>query len=258
MFLATTLGSIPGVVALHEGHDPADGASPQLPLVNLQNGPAWHDPSLAARTVAERRDRATLEAATGDGALIVDVAFYNAPLLRALADHHPAARLLVIVRRCESFVRSATIVTGEDRQPAGWPDPAKPLTDRERFIELGRLRPRAPSAAARAWPQWSGIQRNIWLWHTVNSRLAALVDQLPQAVALSYETLVERPTEFWSRCLATLGLDGAANRAHCVNRSRIRVNARPRYQVGPARSWDPAELQLYERLALPLEEQLYD
>ena len=258
MFLAATLGSLPGVAAFHEGHDVGDPSSPRLPLINLQNGPAWHDPALAHRTVAQRRDYATLGAAAGDADLVIDVAFYNAPLLRALAERLPAARLLVVFRRCESFVRSATIVEGEDLQPAGWADPTKALTDRERFIAMGRLRPGPGTPEAEAWPQWSAIQRNIWLWHTVNTRLAAMVEELPQAVPLFFEQLVAEPAGFWFNCLAALGIDGPGHRARCVERSSIRMNARPDYQVGPASSWDRAERQLYEHIALPLEAQLYD
>lgn len=255
--IAATLASLPGVTAFHEGRDLGDPPSPGLPLINLQNGPAWHDEALADRTVVERRDWATLRSAAGDVELVVDVAFYNAPLLGALARRHPTAPLLVVFRRCESFVRSATIVAGEDLQPAGWPDPAKVLTDRERFIELGRLRPRPHSAAAAAWPAWSGIQRNIWLWHTVNSRLSTMVQALPQAVPLLFERLVAEPVDFWSTCLAALRIDGPGSVAWCVGRSSVGVNARREYQVGPVGTWSPAERRLYERLALPLEEQIY-
>jgi len=257
MFLAATLGSLPGVAAFHEGHDTNDPPSPRLPLINLQNGPAWHDPTLAERTVAERRDRATMKSAAGDAELVVDLAYYNAPLLRALANRHPSARLLILFRRCEAFVRSATILTGEDLQPAGWPDPAKALTDRERFIALGRRRPRPNSPEANSWPEWSAIQRNIWLWHSVNSRLSVLVDELPNAVAVRFEQLVADPDDFWSTCLTALGIDDSGRRARCVACSDTPVNARSAYQVDPIEGWSPAERRLHQRLALPLEEKLY-
>ncbi|MDH3678597.1 MAG: hypothetical protein OEV40_01480 [Acidimicrobiia bacterium] len=257
-FLAATLERLSGVAAFHEGHDLGDPPSPRLPLINLQNGPAWHDPCLAQRTVAERRDRATLQAAAGDADLTIDVAFYNAPLLRALAARHPTAHLLAVFRRCESFVRSATIIAGEDRQPAGWPDPGKELTARERFIALGRLRPRPRTPEAEAWPQWSGIQRNIWLWHAVNTHLATMVEELPPVVPLFFEQLVDEPHEFWSACLAGLGIDKPEYLAPCLERSSARMNARSEYQIGPASSWNPAERESYERIALPLEAQLYD
>lgn len=257
MFLAATLNNLPGVAAFHEGHDADDPSLPKLPVINLQNGPAWHDPALAERTVAERRTQATLQAAADGVQLLVDVAFYNAPLLRHLAELHPSAKLLALFRRCESFVRSATVVTGEDLQPAGWPDPAKPLTDRERFIGLGRLRPAPESLAAEAWPQWTGIQRNIWLWHEVNSHLLSLVDELPNVIGVRFEQLSERPVDFWSTCLTALGIDDSPRRELCIARSDSPMNARSAYQVGPLATWSPAERFLHEHFALPLEEKIY-
>lgn len=257
MAMAATLDRLPGVAAFHEGHRPGDPQTPRLPLINLQNGPAWRDEELAERTVAERRDDTTLQGAAPGADLVVDVAFYNAPLLRALAKRHPTAPLLVVFRRCETFVRSATIVSGEDRQPAGWPDPAKALTDRERFVELGRLRPHPASSAAAAWPSWSGVQRNIWLWHAINSRLALLVEELDRVASVRFEQLATDPIDFWSCCLRALGMHRPDHLARCVDRSAVRVNARAAYQVGPVDSWNPAERRLYERLALPLEEQIY-
>ena len=169
MCLATTLNALPAVRAYHEGHDPDEERTPRLPLINLQNRLAWSTVTDAREVVRERRSPSALLAAAGDASLLVDVAFYNSPLLPQLAELYPSAPMLAIVRRCESFVRSATIMNGEDPQPAGWPDPAKELTNRERFIELGRLRPLEGTPEAEQWPDWSGIQRNVWLWYAVCS-----------------------------------------------------------------------------------------
>lgn len=258
MFLASTLNALPGVTGLHEGHTPGDPPLARLPLINLQNRTAWHDPAAAERTVAELRDRATLSKAAGEATLLIDVAFYNSPLLLPLLRLHPDAAAFTIFRRCESFVQSATIVRGEDRQPAGWPDRSKPLTDREKFISLGRLKPRAGSADAEHWRGWSAIQRNIWLWHSVNSHLQRLAETHANCHTLLYEDLVADAEKFWSGLLSTLQLFSAANLAACVQRSAEKVNQRPSYQVGSAATWNEAEHALYEQLARPLEKQLYD
>jgi hypothetical protein len=76
MFLATTLGTLPNVVGLHEGHAPGNPPKPRLPLINLQNRKAWHDPAYAERTVAEIRDSAALAKAAGDADLLAVVATY--------------------------------------------------------------------------------------------------------------------------------------------------------------------------------------
>lgn len=258
MFLAATLDSLRGVTAYHEGHTVGPPRSAQLPLINVQNRQAWHDVAVARQTVAGRRGRTTIVTSAVEADLIVDIAFYNAALLPTLVDEHPTAAVVVIFRRCESFVRSATFTAGEDPQPAGWPDPSKRLTDRERFIELGRLRPAPGTPDAHDWPSWSGIQRNIWLWHTVNSQLSTMLDDVPGAVALRYEDLVDEPRRFWSQCLHGLGLDRHRDLDICVARSSRPMNARSNYHVGPLGSWDQAERDMYHQLAVPLEERLYD
>jgi hypothetical protein len=258
MFLATTLNTLSSVVGLHEGHVPGNPPTPQLPLINLQNRKAWYDPAYAERTVAEARDFATLSKTAGDAKLLVDVAFYNAPLLVSLARQQPEANLFVIFRRCEEFVRSATIVIGEDRQPAGWPDRSKPLTDRERFISIGRLKPRLGSDDAEQWSMWSAIQRNIWLWHAVNSHLLQVSESLANCHTLLYEDLVEDPKTFWTDFLRELNIFSESNLAQCVERSASKMNQRPSYQVGSIDTWTQVERALYERLADPLERKLYD
>lgn len=258
MFMATTLNALPGVVGLHEGHVPGDPPTPRLPLINLQNRKAWHDPAYAERTVAETRDVTTLMSAAGDAEVLVDVAFCNAPLLVPLARQLADSTLIAIFRRCEGFVRSATIVNGEDRQPAGWPDRSKPLTDREKFVSLGRLKPVPGSGDAEQWTEWSAIQRNIWLWHSVNLHLLQFAESHANCHKLLYEDLVDDPNKFWTDCLRALNLSSDSNLAQCVQRSARKVNQRPSYQVGPIDTWTQAELALYERLAHPLEKKLYD
>ena len=257
MFLAETLNTLPGVIGLHEGHSRSDPPVPRLPLINLHNRRAWHDPAYADRTVGDMRGAATLAKASGDAKLLVDVAFYNAPLLLPLGRRYPDAALFVLFRRCEWFVRSATIVAGEDRQPAGWPERTKRLTDRERFISLGRLKPEAGSDDAERWPEWSAIQRNIWLWHSVNAHLLRFSESHASCHVLLYEDLVEDPRKFWTHFLRGLDLHSESNLARCVERSRKKINQRPSYQVGPADTWREAEFALYERLARPLESRIY-
>jgi hypothetical protein len=258
MFLASTIDQLPGVVGLHEGYLKGVAPVQMLPLINLQNRRAWYEPEFADRTVAERRDVAALTQAAAGAELLVDVAYYNSPLLPSLARRHQQAHLFTIFRRCEPFVRSATIVTGEDRQPAGWPDRDKPLTERERFIELGRLKPKPGTEAAGRWPEWSAIERNIWLWHAVNSHLAEFAAAHARCHRLRYEDLVEAPERFWKDFLGKLDRFSEANLAICMRRSAQPINQRRSYQVGPVDTWSEAEIELYRELALPLERELYD
>jgi hypothetical protein len=196
--------------------------------------------------------------AAGGAELLIDVAFYNAPLMPSLIRQHPDAAYLVIFRRCESFVRSATILVGEDPQPAGWPDPSKPLTSREQFISLGRLKPRPGSADAERWNDWSAIQRNIWLWHAVNSHLHRVVGTNPNCRRLLFETLVDDPATFWTDCLVGLDRFSAGNLELCLRASTTKINDRPSYHLGAIGTWNHDERSMYDRLARPLEEAIYD
>ena len=257
MFLATCLNRLAGAVGLHEGHLPGDRPLPRLPPINVHNRMAWRDSEYAARLVAERRDAETLGAAAGQAGLFVDMAFYNAPLLPAIAERHPDALLFVIFRRCEGFVRSATIVSGEDRQPAGWPDASKPLTDREKFISLGRLKPEPDHPDHASWPDWSALQRNIWLWTTVNTHLHRFAGANANCHRLFFEDLVAQPEAFWTGFLHRLGKLSPSTLAACVESSGSKVNQRPSYQIGCAESWNAAERALYRERARPLEREIY-
>ena len=257
MFLATCLDRLEGAVALHEGHVPGDPPQPRFPLINVHNRKAWHESGYAARLVAEKRNSGVLNATAGRASLLVDVAFYNAPLLTALAERYPDALSFVIFRRCEGFVRSATIVSGEDRQPAGWPDRSKPLTDREKFISLGRLKPEPGHPDHASWEYWSAIQRNIWLWTTVNAHLHRFSGANPNCHRHFFEDLVARPDEFWIGLLRQLGKFSPSTLSACVALSGSKINRRPSYQIGGADSWKAAERQFYKERALPLEREIY-
>ena len=257
MFLATCLNRLEGAVGLHEGHLPGHSPEPQLPLINIQNRKAWHDTATAARLVAERRGVETLKAVAGHAGLLVDVAFYNAPLLTAIAERYPDALLFAMFRRCEGFVRSATIVDGEDRYPAGWPDRSKVLTDRERFIALGRLKPAPGHRDHASWDDWSAIQRNIWLWTTVNGHLHRFSRANPNCHRLLFEDLVARPEEFWTGFLRELERLSPSTLTACVAFSKSKINRRQSYQIGRAESWNATEQDFYEERARPLEREIY-
>ena len=257
LFLAACLDRLEGAVALHEGHTPSDPPRPRLPPINVHNRKAWHDPEYAARLVTEKRSAETLHAVAGRAGLFVDVAFYNASLLSALAERYPDASLFVIFRRCEGFVRSATIVSGEDRQPAGWPDRSKPLTDREKFISLGRLKPEPGDPDHASWDGWSGIQRNIWLWTTVNTHLNRFSGANPNCHRLFFEDLAAQPEAFWAGLLREIGKFSPSTLSACVEFSKSKINRRQSYQIGGAESWNAAEQDLYEDRARALERKIY-
>lgn len=258
MFLAKTLNALPDVVALHEGHLIGDDSVPHLPLINFQNRRAWTDPEFAAKTIATLRSQDVLEQAAGEASHLVDIAFNNAPFFPALSNIHPDAKFIAIFRRCEAFVRSATIVSGEDTQPAGWPDRAKSLTDREKFVSLGRLKPGAGSEFEANWDDWTAIQRNIWLWFHVNTSLLNFVATDCNRHKFLFEDLTGNSDKFWAQFLDILALGSTSNLEQCVEKSKVKSNQRASYQIGPMAEWTTEEQSLYDQLALPLEVQFYD
>ena len=222
----------------------------------MEHRKAWHAPDFACQLVTRKRSIETLKAAAAGASVLVDVAYYNSPLLAGLAATHPNAHTVIIFRRCESFVRSATTLAGEDLMPVGWPGADKPLTDRERFIEFGRLKPARGSGAQ--WSQWSAIQRNIWLWQTTNTHLHKFARHSGKHVAVAfYEDLVDDSHLFWSKVLAGLGLLTAKNLATCSAMSSQKVNRKHGgYQIQSSEHWAPAELDFLGD-ALQLEDEIY-
>jgi hypothetical protein len=243
-FLAAALDTIEGVTACHEGYAGADkGDEPLLPLINLENNLAYQSPAQAVAIVEAKRGEDALEAAAAraGSSVLVDVAYYNPTIASAVLDLHPDCRMLGIIRDCASFVRSATQIEGEDFLPVGWPDQAKPLTDREKFIGFGRIRPRRGSNDAARWKEWSAIERNIWLWRETNLLLLEARDRFPDRVSLvDFAMLKSSPVQFWNEVVTHLGLPHLPELSSKLTMGFVNTKATG-YQVGPASDWSEHE-----------------
>lgn len=244
-FLARAMDQIDGVVACHEGYKAADKDSdPVLPLINLENRRAFDSLDNARDIVAQKRDRAAIEAAlaAGGGSSLVDVAYYNPTIAVALLETHPDTRMVGIIRELEPFVRSSTATQGEDLLPVGWPDPEKPLTPREKFIALGRIRPAKGTPDGEAWADWSAIMRNIWLWRETNKLLIAAKKKFPDRVLLmKFEELGVNQNQFLSRIAAHFGLDSTGF-DNALDAASGHKNQKPGgYQICPLSEWSDRE-----------------
>jgi hypothetical protein len=239
-FIASVLNAIDGVAACHEGYRGYDKKSlPVLPLINLENAQAYNSDTDAEQIVRVKRNATVIEdalALTGRQRLI-DVAYYNAMISFELLRQRPCSRMIGIIRNCEGFVRSSTTMTAEDPLPVGWPDQRKELSAREKFIGMGRIRPRSGSEAKAKWKGWSAIRRNIWLWQETNLRLCAAKSEFPGRVSLvRFETFQKAPQDFWRQMFSTLQLPEGSGIPSAVNNKA--VNKKPfGYQVGPASEW---------------------
>ena len=244
-FLARALDSFEGVAACHEGYLAADkDETPLLPLINLENRQAYLSAEAATKVVGTKRSEAVVAekmAQIGCDTL-VDVAYYNPTIAAALLAEHPQMRMVAIIRELEPFVRSATAMSGEDLLPVGWADPAKELSPRERFIEMGRIRPAKGTEEDAAWNGWSAIQRNIWLWRETNALLLAAREEFGERVlVIPFEDLKAGPEEFLGRIAAHFGLDGSTIPQALENAQEHKNRKASGYQVGPMSEWTEDE-----------------
>lgn len=245
-YIAATLDALDGVAACHEGYRGSDKDSePLMPLINLENARAYQIRSSVADVVAKKRSPkivAEALAVAGENHL-VDVAYYNPTIAEGLLEAHGEARMIGIIRKCEDFVRSATTLEGEDPLPVGWPEPTKPMSSREQFIALGRIKPRRGTDEAASWKGWSAIMRNIWLWRETNLMLAEAKNRFGDRVKmLSFSTFKEEPQAFWDTLTDHFRLPKIV--AEMREGKEIFTNKKAfGYQIGAAPSWTEEEQQ---------------
>ncbi len=231
-----------GGTGTHEGYRGSDKETePLLPLINLQNVAAYASEETAKHAVTSLRSPHIIAEAVQrcETERLIDVAYYNAMIGFEILAQQPQARMVGIIRDCESFVRSATAMEGEDPLPVGWPAPDKPLTDREKFIAMGRIRPIRKSLIKAEWTNWGAIRRNIWLWRETNLRLCAAQATYGDRVALlRFSTFQKNPVDFWAFCAHFLDLPHDTGSQ--LQASPKMVNKKPLgYQVGAAQTWAP-------------------
>ena len=244
-FLARALDSLSGVAACHEGYRGSDKDSePLLPLVNLENRQAYLSAEAAERVVAAKRSPAIIaeKMAQAGCETLVDVAYYNPTIADALMKAHPEMRLVAIIRELEPFVRSSTAMSGEDLLPVGWPDPGKQLSPRERFIEMGRIRPAKGTPEDAAWNDWSAIKRNIWLWRETNDLLLKARSAFgARVLVLPFEELKAGPEAYLARIARHFGIDAAGIPAALAGAENHKNRKSTGYQIGPIAEWTDDE-----------------
>ena len=166
MSLSNWLNSEVDTVCLHEGKERKleEPGGQKLPFLTLQNFLAYKDPKQAEPLFRELRQIMQQVANDCDVKWFGDIAYNYAPFVKVIPTVFPEAKLVVIVRDGRSFVRS--VITNEvpDPTPVGWLDPERPMSQTERFIALGRLRPVIGHDVYEHWSQFDLVQKNAWLW----------------------------------------------------------------------------------------------
>lgn len=262
-FLAAFLDRLDGVTACHEGYVRSDKSSdPVLELINLENALCYRKSNVASAVVAEKRNPHAIEnllISRGDTAL-VDIAYYNPMIADALLASLPDSRMVAIIRDCASFVRSATCISGEDPLPVGWPAQDKPLTEREKFIGMGRIKPQRGSEAHDQWKGWSAICRNIWLWQETNRILLQAVIAHPQrSLVLDFQRLKSDRDGFLQAIMTHLSLPEPQDLNATVASCTAHQNSKPSgYQIPAPSGWTAQEQEMLSHAQQQIDEMIQD
>lgn len=258
-FIAKYLDSFDDITALHEGTAEAKKVGGgQLPEINVENRLAYTSLAKARGIVSEKRSSDDLRSAVDPSfsGHLIDVAYYNATIAHALLETHQDASMVGIIRECGSFVRSATTMRGEDPLPVGWPSRSKDLSDRERFISMGRIKPRRGSQDNDHWADYNAIRRNIWLWRETNLCLAEAQRAFPDRVTLiRFEHIRSDPQKFWGALGEGLRLSQALSPPGSAQKQGI--NKKPfDYQVPPLEQWSAQDLDALNEATQAIEKKV--
>jgi len=245
MMLANLLNAETGVLALHEGkiRDIEESRQQWLPFLTLENYQAYADPDAALRIFASRRAKIPELCREHNLRAIGDIAYNNSPFVRAIREVFPSAKLIVLTRDGRDFVRSVYTNDRPDPTPVGWLDTDVQLTDLERYIAMGRLRPTAKDPIAAEWPGMNPIEKNAWLWSETYRIILDAVSEVWPADAvllLRAEDLFADTVREYERVRRFLGFSWPKNEK-VAELLTVRINARKRadsYVLPKPERWD--------------------
>lgn len=182
MLLANLLNSERHVTCVHEGKFRLGEESGDqiLPFLTLENRHGYEYPETRSKIIETKRPVDVVNDLHEKHGFLGDIAYNNSVFVKALADQFPDAKFLISIRDGRDFVRSATVLEGEDLTPVGWGPKDKALTPMERYISLGRLQPREGSTAKKDWPEWDCFEQNCWLWNETNALIFSALEMLPK------------------------------------------------------------------------------
>ena len=254
MAIANALAAEPGVICTHEGklrHGETPGAQ-LLRFMTLDNRLAYETPAAADEIFARVRGEFTRVAAESGAAWFGDIAYNYAPFLDALTRQLPQARLFVLVRNGVDFVRSAAQAVGEDPTPVGWAPRGKPLSPVERYVELGRLAPRAQDPLAARWESLDHVARNAWLWAETNRLIFDAVAHRAagMTLVLRFEDFFRDPAAAYPALRSFVGLPEPAPAAALATFRRP-INSREA-RLGPYAEWTPSQRAAFDEFAGPM------
>lgn len=259
MHLANSLNAEPGCTCVHEGklrHREISGEQ-ILPFLTLENRIAYETPVKAAEIVDKKRSilhDLDMKGLSHFG----DVAYNNSPFLVPLSIRFPAAKFIIMVRDGRSFVRSATVLEGEDETPVGWPPHEKKQSRLEEYISLGRLQPRRGSALQEEWASWGAFEKNVWLWAETNTLILDALERIDTErwLLVKFEEFVSRPLQAYTTIRDFLGFrQPLSDDTRSVLMSPV-VNASRQYAIPAYDGWSVGQKIHFRRYANTMMERL--
>lgn len=256
MMLANLLNAEPGVLALHEGkvRRLEQSEDQYLPFLTLENLQAYHAPERSREIFADRRKTMAEIASRENLRALGDIAYNNSPFVGVIPEIFPEARLIVLTRDGRSFVRSVYTADRPDPTPVGWLDDDVELTDLERYIALGRLRPRRDDPLAQTWRDLDPVEKNAWLWAETHRLIMDGVKQgwpEDQVRIVKAEDMFADPRGIYTGLRAFLGLEDEMGAA-VETLLDARINARSSsssYILPKPTEWDAWTRAKFDRFA---------
>lgn len=211
MWLTNLLNSEANTLALHEGkiRNMEEEGEQYLPFLTLQNRQAYDTPSSAKFLFKKYRGNLFTEDVVREHQFFGDVAYNYAPFLSSISACYPSAKIIILYRNGIDFVRSCTTNACPDPVPVGWSPEGKKLSKLERYISLGRLKPRVNDPLTKCWDSLSVVAKNAWLWAETNRLMFEQLASLPndQVKYVRFEDFVTQPKDVYSEIRGFIGID---------------------------------------------------
>ena len=124
-----------------------------------------------------------------------DIAYYLSSCFDEIKIESFKIKYLFMHREPKQFIRSSTSINSIDNAPLAWPPESKKLSTIERYISLGRLRPKAGTPHHLEWEFYPFYIKNAWLWAETNKNIYTRLKNIhPKYVkTITFNDFIENP-----------------------------------------------------------------